>query len=146
MSKQTKSIVSTTIVITILSMFFKVLGFVKQAVIAYYFGTNVDTSAYFVAFGFVGTLSSAFIRAITLSLVSIYTHTLVNKGRDAASKVISACLELLVPIVIIVTVLAYIFTPLISSLLSVGWTDSPEKIEQLQTYLRICYPFFFFYI
>lgn len=144
MSKQTKSIVSTTIVITILSMFFKVLGFVKQAVIAYYFGTNVDTSAYFVAFGFVGTLSSAFIRAITLSLVSIYTHTLVNKGRDAASKVISACLELLVPIVIIVTVLAYIFTPLISSLLSVGWTDSPEKIEQLQTYLRICYPFFLF--
>jgi len=144
MSKKTKSIVSTTILITILSMCFKLLGFVKQAVVAYYFGTTADTDAYFLAFGFVGTLTSAFIRAITLSLVSIYTHTLVNKGRDAASKLISACLELLVPVVMIVTVLAYIFTPLISAMLSVGWSDSPEKVQLLQTYLRICYPFFLF--
>ena len=82
MTKKTKSIVSTTIVITILTICFKLLGFVKQMVVANFFGTGPEMDAYSVAFNFVGMLSSAFIRAITISMVSIYTNCLVNKGKE----------------------------------------------------------------
>lgn len=142
MSKQTKSIVSTTIVITILTLCFKLLGFVKQMVIAYFFGTTFETDIYFVAFNFVGTLSSAFIRAITISLVSIYTHCLVQRGRDAASRLMSACLEILLPVVLFVLLIVYMITPYIASALGQGYT--PTELEYLQQYLKICYPFFLF--
>lgn len=142
MSKKTKGIVGTTIVITILTLCFKLLGFVKQAVVAYFFGTTDATDIYYVAFNFVGTLSSAFIRAITISLVSIYTHCLVQRGRDAASKLLSACLELLVPIVLVVLLFTYIFTPQIAHILAPSY-DAAKSIL-LQEYLRICYPFFLF--
>lgn len=142
MSKQTKGIVGTTLVITILTLCFKALGFVKQAVVAYYFGTTFETDIYYVAFNFVGSLSSAFIRAITISLVSIYTHCLVQKGRVEASKLLSACLELLVPIVLVVLLLAYMLTPQIAGVLAPSY--SPERSLILQSYLKICYPFFLF--
>ncbi len=142
MAEKTKGIVRTTLVITILTFAFKLLGFVKQAVVAYYFGTTLETDIYYVAFNFVGMLSSAFIRAITISMVSIYTHCLVQKGREAASKVLSACLEILVPIVLVVLLLAYMLTPQIAGILAPSY--SPSETALLQSYLKICYPFFLF--
>lgn len=142
MSKQTKSIVSTTLVVSILTLCFKLLGFVKQMVIAKVFGTVFETDAYNVAFNFVGMLSSAFIRAITISLVSIYTHCLVQKGKDAASRLMSACLEILVPVVLMVLLVVYMITPFIAGVLAPKYT--PDQSLVLQSYLRICYPFFLF--
>ena len=142
MADKTKGIVRTTLVITVLTLMFKLLGFVKQAVVAYYFGTTLETDIYYVAFNFVGMLSSAFIRAITISMVSIYTHCLVQKGRAAASRVLSACLEILVPIVLVVLLLAYMFTPQIAGLLAPSYSASETAL--LQSYLKICYPFFLF--
>lgn len=144
MAKESKarSIVATTAIITILTLIFKLLGFVKQAVVAYYFGTTFETDIYNVALNFVGSLSSAFIRAITISLVSIYTQCLVQKGKEASYKLISACLEILVPVVLFVLLLAYIFTPQIAGLLAPSY--SPDEMVLLQGYLKICYPFFLF--
>ena len=142
MTKKKQSIIATTAVISALTLVFKALGFVKQAVIAYYFGTTFDTDIYNVAFNFVGMLGSAFIKSITLSIVSIYTHTLVNKGREAASKLISACLEILLPIALVVLLFAYIFTPFIAKMLAPSYTPSESLL--LQHYLQICYPFFIF--
>lgn len=142
MSKKNQSIMATTAVITVLTLCFKALGFVKQAVVAYYFGTTFETDIYNVAFSFVGMLSSAFIKAITISLVSIYTHTLVQKGRDAASKLISACLEMLLPVVLLVLLITYMFTPQIAKLLAPTYNATQSVL--LQHYLNICYPFFLF--
>ena len=142
MSKNSKSIVSTAMVLTVLTLCFKVLGFVKQMVVAYFFGTTGATDVYYMAFNFVGTLSSAFIRAITISMVSIYTHCLVQKGRDEASRLLSACLELLLPVVLVVLLFAYMFTPQIAHILAPSY--SPSESLLLQSYLRICYPFFLF--
>ncbi|SDB56188.1 putative peptidoglycan lipid II flippase [Pseudobutyrivibrio sp. YE44] len=142
MTKKTKSMASTALVLTILTLCFKALGFVKQAVVAYYFGATFETDIYYVAFNFVGSLSSAFIRAITISLVGIYTHCLVQRGKDAASKLLSACLEVLVPVVLVVLLIAYMITPQIAGALAPKY--SPEESMLLQSYLRICYPFFLF--
>ena len=142
MAKKTRSIIATTAILSVLTLAFKILGFVKQAVIAYYFGTTFETDIYNVAFNFVGSLTSAFVRAITLSLVSIYTHCLVQKGRDAASRLLSACLELLIPVVLLVLLIANIFTPQIAGLLAHSY--SADESLMLQHYLHICYPYFLF--
>ncbi|QFJ53963.1 murein biosynthesis integral membrane protein MurJ [Pseudobutyrivibrio xylanivorans] len=142
MTKKKQSIIATTAVISALTLCFKALGFVKQAVIAYYFGTTFETDIYNVAFNFVGMLGSAFIKSITLSIISIYTHTLVNKGKEAASKLISACLEILLPVVLVVMLLSYGLTPYIAKMLAPSYTPSESLL--LQHYLHICYPFFIF--
>ena len=144
MSKKSKGILATTAVVAAMTLCFKLLGFVKQAVVAYYFGTTFETDIYNLAFNFVGTLTSAFVRAISISMVSIYTHTLVQKGKEAASKLICACIEFMLPIAPIILLFTYMFTPLIAKILAPSYT--PEESLLLQHYLRICYPFFVFSI
>jgi len=131
-------------VVSALTLCFKLLGFVKQAVIAYYFGTTLETDAYNLAFTFVGTLTSAIVRAVSLSMVTIYTHTLVQKGKEAASKLICACMEVLLPLAPVVLLLTYMLTPFIAKMLAPAYT--PDQSLILQHYLRICYPFFVFSI
>ena len=144
MTKKSKGILATTAVVAAMTLGFKLLGFVKQAVVAYYFGTTFETDIYNLAFNFVGTLTSALVRAISISMVSIYTHTLVQKGKDAASKLICACLEFMLPLAPVVLLFTYMFTPLIAKLLAPSY--SPDESLLLQHYLRICYPFFVFSI
>ena len=144
MSKKNKGILATTAVVAAMTLCFKLLGFVKQAVVAYYFGTTFETDIYNLAFNFVGTLTSAFVRAISISMVSIYTHTLVQKGKEAASKLICACVEFMLPIAPVILLFTYMFTPLIAKILAPSYT--PEESLLLQHYLRICYPFFVFSI
>lgn len=144
MSKKSKSILTTTILVAAMTLSFKLLGFVKQAVIAYYFGTTGETDAYNLAYNFVGTMTSALVRAISISMVSIYTHTLVQKGKEAASKLICACLEFMLPIAPVILLFTYIFTPLIAKILAPSYTPSESLV--LQHYLQICFPFFIFSI
>ena len=144
MSKKNKGILATTAIVAAMTLGFKLLGFVKQAVVAYYFGTTFETDIYNLAFTFVGTLTSAFVRAISISMVSIYTHTLVQKGKEAASKLICACMEFMLPIAPVILLFTYMFTPLIAKMLAPSY--SPEESILLQHYLRICYPFFVFSI
>ena len=144
MTKKSKGILATTAVVAAMTLGFKLLGFVKQAVVAYYFGTTFETDIYNLAFNFVGTLTSALVRAISISMVSIYTHTLVQKGKEAASKLICACLEFMLPLAPVVLLFTYMFTPLIAKMLAPSY--SPNESLLLQHYLRICYPFFVFSI
>ena len=144
MSKKNRGILATTAVVAAMTLGFKLLGFVKQAVVAYYFGTTFETDIYNLAYTFVGTLTSAFVRAISISMVSIYTHTLVQKGKEAASKLICACVEFMLPIAPVILLFTYMFTPLIAKMLAPSYT--PDESILLQHYLRICYPFFVFSI
>lgn len=144
MNTKNKSVLATTAVVAGMTFGFKILGFVKQAVIAYYFGTTFETDIYNLAYTFVGTLTSAFVRAISISMVSIYTHTLIQKGKDAASKLICACLEFMLPIAPFILLLAYMLTPVIAKILAPTYT--PEQSVLLQHYLQICFPFFIFSI
>ena len=144
MSKKSKSILTTTIVVAAMTLSFKLLGFVKQAVIAYYFGTTTETDAYNLAFNFVGTLTSAFVRAISISMVSIYTHTLVQKGKESASRLICACLEFMLPLAPVILFFTYMFTPFIAKILAPSYNATESAL--LMHYLRICYPLFVFSI
>ncbi len=42
MSKKNRGILATTAVVAAMTLCFKLLGFVKQAVVAYYFGTTFE--------------------------------------------------------------------------------------------------------
>ena len=46
MSKKNRGILATTAVVAAMTLGFKLLGFVKQAVVAYYFGTTFETDIY----------------------------------------------------------------------------------------------------
>ena len=69
---QKKSVIKNVVLLMILSVALKGVGFLNRIVIAYYFGTTNATDIYYNASGFVESVSSAVLAGLTVGIVSIY--------------------------------------------------------------------------
>lgn len=128
-----KSVFGAAFTVTFMMLFFKVIGFIKQAVIAYYFGTTFETDAYFVAYGFINGITEIIVRSICFSIISIYSSILFTKGKEYANKLISGILEILTPIFGGITVLLCLFAPVIAHLLAP--TSDYSMISRIVLYI-----------
>ena len=135
MKNRNDTILKSSAIIIVLVIIFKVLGFIKQAVIAAYFGASASTDVYFIAYGFSVGVSEAIVKAISLILISLYTKIRIQKGKDEADKLISGIFELLIPLSIIIILLICTFAPQISKLLAPSL--APELYTMLISFIRI---------
>ena len=135
MKNKNDTILKSSAIIIVLVIIFKVLGFIKQAVIAAYFGASASTDVYFIAYGFSVGVSEAIVKAISLILISLYTKIRIQKGKDEANKLISGIFELLIPLSIIMILLICTFAPQISKLLAPSL--APELYTMLISFIRI---------
>ena len=76
-----KRVLSTVMLITLAS---KCLGFLRDVVLAYYFGAGTATDAYFVAQTIPEFLFSLVVQAIAIGFIPIYAEILHNEGRERA--------------------------------------------------------------
>lgn len=135
LTRRQTTILSAAAVITVMIAASRILGLVRNRVLAHFF--VVETlSLYFAAFRLpevtfevlvFGTLSSAFIPT--------FTAYLSRKEKDQAWYVASACLNLAVLIFIFLSVLIFIFAPFIYQVIAAGFT--PDELVQIVSLARI---------
>ena len=142
MTEKKTSIAKSAILVTLMMLAFKVVAFVKQAFIAYYFGATIETDAYFIAWGFVTGISEAVIKAIGISVVAIYTSYRINKGKEVASKLINALLEVTFPCFIIIAGIIIICAPVIGKLIAPSYEGDVALL--VVSFLRILAPVLIF--
>lgn len=128
-----KSVFFSAFSVTAMALFFKFIAFIKQAVIAYYFGANLETDAYFVAYGFINGITEIIVKSISFSIISIYATIVVNKGKDHANKTISGILELLTPLFIIITAVLCMFSPVIARVLAPTYDN--DKVSLIASFI-----------
>lgn len=131
----TKSIFSSTLQITLLTFFIKFLGLVKQSVLAAFCGATDETDAFFIASGVLLQLCTMIFSAISISLLTVHTKTLVNQGRKMSNDLINAVLRCFLPISLAITLLFMIGAPLVAHFLAPSYGD--EQIEILAHYVRL---------
>ena len=78
-------ILKNTVLLTILTFASRVLGIIRDAVIAMYFGTTSQSDAFFIAFRPFDLARKLFSEGIlSVSFVPIFTETLEKEGRSKA--------------------------------------------------------------
>lgn len=138
------SIIKSTGIVALSTLASRVLGFLRDMLMASYFGASGATDAFFVAFK-IPNMFRRFVAegALTVSFIPVYTDYLINKGeRDAlelAQKTFTALLILLFGII----TLGEIFSPEIVRLFAYGF-DDPVKISLTVDLTRIMFPYLFF--
>ncbi len=140
--REKNSIARSAFLVTSMMLIFKILGFVKQAVIAYVFGANIETDTYFIAWGFVSGISEAIVKALLVSLVAVYTSIRIRKGQEVASKLINALIEILVPIFLLLVTVIYLCAPAFSKVLAPSYEG--KSIERLALFIQILSPILLF--
>src|SRR2546427_13244040 len=109
---------SATVLLMSTIMLSRVIGYVREAYIAYAFGAGGQTDAYVAAFTLPDWLNYILAGGTaSITFISIYTHFLAEKREADAQKTFSVIITVMTLVLGLGVVLAEIFTPQITRLM-----------------------------
>jgi putative peptidoglycan lipid II flippase len=127
---------------TLLSRLF---GFIRDVVIAWFFGAGLSSDAFFVAFRIPNLLRRLFAEgSLSIAFIPVFTEYLTVKGKEEAFKLAGSAMWLLSMILAVVAVLGILLSPVIIKVIAPGFIDSPEKYFLTVNLTRIMFPYIFF--
>jgi len=127
---------------TILS---RIMGMVRDMVVARLFGAGMATDAFFAAFQIPNMLRRFFAEgALTAAFVPTFSETLVQEGEERARELANLCFTLLFIVTAGVTLLGIVFSPAIVSLMFPGFAQVTGKFELTVLLNRVMFPYLFF--
>ncbi|HTZ81969.1 MAG TPA: murein biosynthesis integral membrane protein MurJ [Candidatus Acidoferrales bacterium] len=137
---------SATLLLITAVMLSRVIGYARDAYIAWAYGAGGATDAYVAAFTLPDFLNYIVAGgAASITFISIYTKFLAEKREGEAQKTFSIIITVMTAVMIVGTIAAEIFTPQFVRWFVKGFT--PEKIELCIHLTRILLPAqIFFYV
>ncbi len=123
----------------------RVLGFVRDSVIARGFGAGMETDAFFIAFRIPNLLRRLFAEgAFSQAFVPVLSEFRNQKGFDATKDLVDHVASVLALALFVVTLLGIVIAPLIIYLSAPGFSAHPAKFQITVELLRITFPYIFF--
>src|SRR5712671_5393170 len=137
---------SATLLLMGTVMLSRVIGYVREAYIAYAFGAGPQTDAYVAAFTLPDWLNYIVAGgAASITFISIYTRFLAEKRDADAQKTFSVVITVMSAVMIVGTIITEIFTPQFVRWMFHGF--SPAQVELTVHLTRILLPAqIFFYV
>ncbi|MFS1562995.1 MAG: murein biosynthesis integral membrane protein MurJ [Candidatus Arsenophonus phytopathogenicus] len=125
-----------------MTMFSRILGFIRDAIIARFFGAGAATDAFFVAFRLPNLLRRIFAEgAFSQAFVPILAEYKNQQGDEATRTFIAYVSGLLTLILAIVTLAGILAAPWVIYITAPGFTDTPDKFDLTVRLLRITFPY-----
>jgi len=122
----------------------RILGYVRDILIAIFLGTSLFADAFFVAFRLPNTFRRLFAEAtFNAAFIPSYTGELA-KNKIEADNFAKSVFNLLFIILLFFVLVAEIFMPQLIFLIAPGFYKDPEKFKLAVDLSRITFPFLFF--
>jgi len=123
----------------------RVLGFVRDAVIARVFGAGLMTDAFFVAFKIPNLLRRLFAEgAFSQAFVPILAEYKNRRGEAATRDLVDHVSAVLTLALVVVTLIGVLAAPVIIAISAPGFASTPEKFALTVDLLRIVFPYILF--
>ncbi|MXN64758.1 murein biosynthesis integral membrane protein MurJ [Stappia sp. GBMRC 2046] len=120
----------------------RVLGFVRDVMIAAFVGTGPVADAFFVAFRLPNLFRRLFAEgAFNSAFVPLFARALEEEGEDGARRFAGEILSALFWTLVVLTAVAEVFMPGLVILLAPGFLEDPEKFDLAVLLSRITFPY-----
>ncbi|MBF0589833.1 MAG: murein biosynthesis integral membrane protein MurJ [Magnetococcales bacterium] len=131
--------------ISFFTLLSRVLGFVRDIVIARGFGTGMGADAFFVALKLPNFLRRLFAEgAFSTAFVPVFSDYLTQGDPNETRKVAKAVFTLLLSALLLVTALAQLAMPFLILVIAPGFADQPDKVQLTVELTRITFPYILF--
>jgi len=142
LDSQNQAVARSATVISLATFASRILGFVRDVVIARLFGVYLHAQAFVIAFR-IPNLFRDFIGegASNAAVVPILSEYNLKRSKEEFWELANILLNLLVVILSAITILGIIFSPLIVRIIAPGFIASPEKLEATIRLNRIIFPY-----
>jgi putative peptidoglycan lipid II flippase len=140
------SALSATILLMTAIALSRVVGYIREAYIAYAFGAGTQTDAYVAAFTLPDWLNYIVAGGTaSITFITIYTKFLAEKRAEDAQKTFSVIISVMTAVMVVFTVIAEIFTPQFAGWMFHGF--APAQMQLCIHLTRILLPAqIFFYV
>ncbi len=139
------SLIRVLATISSMTLLSRVLGFVRDAVIARVFGAGLMTDAFFVAFKIPNLLRRLFAEgAFSQAFVPILAEFKNRRGEAATRALVDHVAALLTLALVVVTAIGVLAAPVIIAISAPGFAATPEKFALTVDLLRIVFPYILF--
>lgn len=120
----------------------RVLGFLRDVLVAGFLGAGPVADAFFVAFRLPNMFRRFFAEgAFNMAFVPLFSKRLEGEGRDAARAFAEETLSVLLAALLAMTALALAAMPALVFLLAAGFANDPERFDLAVIYGRIQFPY-----
>lgn len=126
-------IIKSSLLLSIFVCIGKVLGFIKQSVIAWAFGSGAATDIYFAADSYIAMFGQVMGNSVAPSVLTEYVQIKEKDSKDRANLLVKNCLIIFVLFSIIIVGINVVFSRQISEVLGIAYTVSQR--EELAKYI-----------
>ncbi|MFN8058801.1 MAG: murein biosynthesis integral membrane protein MurJ [Vicinamibacterales bacterium] len=128
--------------ISVATMMSRILGLVRDQVLAHRFGSGDAMDAFNVAFRIPNLLRDLFAEgAMSAAFVPTFTRALTSNGREAAWRLANVVISTLAVATGIIVVAGVLFAGPLTTLLAWAYGDVPGKLELAVRLTRVMFPF-----
>jgi putative peptidoglycan lipid II flippase len=123
----------------------RVLGFVRDMLIAGFLGAGQVSDVFFVALQFPNIFRRLFAEgAFNAAFVPLFAGELERHGRAAARLFAERVFGVMLLVLLVLSALVEIFMPEVMSLVAGGFADDPEKFRLAVDFARLTFPYLLF--
>lgn len=141
-SQVQQTVVNKASSVSFATLISRILGYIRDMLIANFFGATMAADAFFVAYRIPNLLRRLLGEgSLSTSFIPVYTEYLTKRDRHEAQRLIRVTLGAFSILFILITLAGIIFAPQIVSLIAWGFTENPEKFKLTVYLTRIMFPF-----
>jgi putative peptidoglycan lipid II flippase len=123
----------------------RILGYVRDMVLASLFGAGFVSDAFFVAYSIPNLLRRLFGEgSLSIGFVPVFTDYLNHRGFNAATELAVSSFRLLFMLLFVTCTAGIIWAPRIVHILAFGWTGQPDKFLLCVHLTRMMMPYIVF--
>ena len=142
---KTHNLLKSLLNVSGMTLISRIVGFMRDMLMAKFFGAGFATDAFFVAFKLPNLLRRVFAEgAFSQAFVPVLAEYKNNKTEIEIKEFIAGVAGLLLLALTILTLLGMIFTNTVIAFTALGFTHDPEKITLTTTLLHITLPYIVF--
>lgn len=126
----------------------RVMGYVRDMVMSWAFGTTIAADAFYVAYRIPNLLRELLAEgSMSAAFIPVFTETLTKESKESARRLANVVFARLLLILAVLTILGIIFAPYVVKVIAIGWEYKAEYHDKYQlsvTLTRIMFPYLLF--
>ena len=140
--KAARTVATTALSMSLLTLGSKVLGFVREMVMAGFFGTSYITDSYVMALAIPSIIFAGFFSAINTAYLPLYSRVAEKEGAEKGLVFTSQSMNIAFVIALVSAAVGFIFSDQIVNIFASGFTG--EKAELTSKFLKISFSYALF--
>jgi putative peptidoglycan lipid II flippase len=140
-----KKLLKSTFVVGIMTLISRILGLLRDIILASYFGASGGTDAFFVAFKIPNFMRRLFAEgAFSQAFVPVFSEYKETRSREALMDLLNHVAGSLGGILLLISSIGALAAPLLVMVFAPGFWGDDERYQLTSDMLRITFPYIFF--